>query len=158
MSREIIALLIFILKILKNPISSFLDFLESTLKTPKEVLEMSIKDSTREYRLSQWLPIIKECRSSGMKIKDWCEQNNINQKRFYYWQQKLRQAATESLPVPTKQPTFVEIPSLLEPIKDQVLSTFTPSMVLKIDNVSLELSSTIDPNLLATVLKVLKDA
>jgi putative transposase len=85
---------------------------------------MSIKDSTREYRLSGWLPIIKECRNSGMSVKNWCEQNNVNEKRFYYWQRKLRE----------------------------------PSMILKVGNVSLELSETFQPELLASVLKVLTHA
>lgn len=116
---------------------------------------MSAKDSTREYRLAQWLPIVKECRNSGLSVKHWCEQNNVNEKRFYYWQRKLREAATESLPTPTKQPTFVQVASATDFSNVQQPASFVPSMVLKVGNVSLELADTIQPELLANVLKVL---
>lgn len=122
------------------------------------MLSMSIKDSTREYRLSQWLPIIKECRNSGMSVKDWCEQNNVNEKRFYYWQRKIREAATEALPSVTKQPAFVQVPAPIKSPNPLEMPTFIPSMVLKVGNVSLELSDTVQSELLASVLKVLTDA
>ncbi|MDF2614082.1 MAG: Transposase [Clostridia bacterium] len=119
---------------------------------------MSIKDSTREYRLSGGLPIIKECRNSGMSVKNWCEQNDVNEKRFYYWQRKLREAAAEALPSAAKQPTFVQVPVPMESPSPSERPAFIPSMVLKVGNASLELSETVPPELLASVLKVLTHA
>ena len=103
---------------------------------------MSIKDSTREYRLSQWLPLIKDCRNSGMKVKDWCRQNNSNEKRYYYWQRKVREAATESLPVAKKQATFVQLSTSVEQQTVSQTASFVPSMIFKAGNVSVELSET----------------
>ncbi|MHC1749625.1 MAG: hypothetical protein AB9856_15245 [Cellulosilyticaceae bacterium] len=45
---------------------------------------MCAKDATHEYRLAQWVPIIKECRNSDLSVKHWCQQNNVNEKRFYF--------------------------------------------------------------------------
>ncbi len=45
---------------------------------------------THAMRRERWKAIIKECNESGMKKKDWLEQNGINPKLFYRWQQKLR--------------------------------------------------------------------
>ncbi|WP_407928919.1 IS66 family insertion sequence element accessory protein TnpA [Inconstantimicrobium porci] len=36
--------------------------------------------------------IIKACKSSGLSNKAWCEQNNINLKRYYYWQSKFKKS------------------------------------------------------------------
>lgn len=119
---------------------------------------MSIKESTREYRLSRWLPIIKECHSSGMQVKEWCRQNNIDQRKFYYWQRKIREAALNTLPATTAQSSFVE---LTIPVEEKVIDspiTFVPSMVLKVGSISLELSEAVKPELLASVLKVITDA
>lgn len=119
---------------------------------------MSIKESTQEYRLSQWLPIIKECRNSGMHVKTWCKKNDIDPQRFYYWQRKIRAAALNTLPTTTAQPSFVE---LTVPVEKTVISqspTFVPTMILKVGDISLELSEDVKPELLASVLKVITDA
>lgn len=123
-----------------------------------DLLSMSVKDSTHEYRLSQWLTIIKECRSSGMPVKRWCEQNDVNEKRFYYWQRKLREAASKSLPTTMEQPTFVQVSSSVQLPSVSPVTDFVPARVLKVGNVSLELSDTVQPELLATALKVLSHA
>ncbi len=44
-----------------------------------------------EYRMKQWIERIKECRSSGMTSKKWCETNGINIKTYYNWLHKLRE-------------------------------------------------------------------
>lgn len=75
---------------------------------------MSIKDSTREYHLSKWFRIVKECRNSGTSVKDWCKQNNVDEKHFYYWQRKIRETATETHSVTIKQPAFIEVTVSIE--------------------------------------------
>lgn len=37
---------------------------------------------THEMRLMQWVPIIRECRGSGMTVKAWCLENNVNENNF----------------------------------------------------------------------------
>ena len=46
-----------------------------------------------QYRLEQWTKLIQECRSSGMKVDDWCEANGVTHHAYYYWLRKIRQAA-----------------------------------------------------------------
>ncbi|MDU5723925.1 MAG: hypothetical protein E6Z86_17575 [Clostridium butyricum] len=46
--------------------------------------------STYEMRLMKWAAIIKECRNSGMTVRAWCHENNINENKFYYWQRRVR--------------------------------------------------------------------
>ena len=41
---------------------------------------MSTNSTTKEYRLSKWFPIVKTCRESGMTVKAWCEQHDVNEK------------------------------------------------------------------------------
>lgn len=52
-----------------------------------------------DYRLQQWRQIIRQCQQSGLSNRDYCKQNGISEKTFYYWLRKLRSAAVEvSLP------------------------------------------------------------
>ena len=51
-----------------------------------------------EYRKQQWVQIIRECQSSGMSNKEYCRQQGISEKSYYYWLRKLRKVAAESIP------------------------------------------------------------
>ena len=77
---------------------------------------------THEYRLSQWEPIITECKNSGLPVATWCRENNVDKQKFYYWQRRLRAAVfgetTTDAPnfkppaVPNKKKTtIVELPT-----------------------------------------------
>lgn len=46
-----------------------------------------------EYRLQQWGQIVQQCRESGLSNRDFCRQNGITEKTYYYWLRKLRMTA-----------------------------------------------------------------
>ena len=121
---------------------------------------MNAREATRQYRLSQWLAIIKECRGSGMSVRSWCKQNDVDEKQFYYWQRKIREIASESLPVMTQNSKFVQLPvsTVAAPVTKESPTDFTPSMVIRVGKAVVELADHIQPELLASVLKVLSDA
>ncbi|QBE94658.1 hypothetical protein PMF13cell1_00151 [Blautia producta] len=48
-----------------------------------------------EYRLQQWRQIVQQCRESGLSNRDFCRQNGITEKTYYYWLRKLRMAAAD---------------------------------------------------------------
>lgn len=39
----------------------------------------------------EWFGLINDCRTSGLKVKTWCEQHNITAKALYYHIRQLRQ-------------------------------------------------------------------
>lgn len=43
-----------------------------------------------KYLISKWAPIICTCHTSGMTVKAWCQENNVNNKPFFYWQRRVR--------------------------------------------------------------------
>ena len=49
-----------------------------------------------EIRRSRWERIILEGNRASVSKKEWCRQNGINEKSFYYWQKKIRMAAIEN--------------------------------------------------------------
>jgi len=58
---------------------------------------MDVQKATHEIRLQQWIGIIKECRDSGKTVKNWCEENGISEKSYFYWQRRAREAACQEL-------------------------------------------------------------
>lgn len=58
-----------------------------------------------QMRAENWRTLIQACRQSGQTVVNWCEQNNINSKTYYYWLRKLRTQELErkELPVPVPE-------------------------------------------------------
>ena len=84
-----------------------------------------IRKVTREYRSSQWAECIKAFRNSGMTIRAWCEENNIGEKAFYYWQRKFRKEACaiieQTTVSPLALPSFAEL-SIPQPEKSETIA------------------------------------
>lgn len=52
-----------------------------------------------------WEKKIKERVSSGLKVADWCEQNQVSRHAYYYWHQKIKERKAET----HTQPLFAEL-------------------------------------------------
>ena len=77
-----------------------------------------------EIRLNHWMSIIQAANESPMSKSEWCRQNGITKRKFYYWQRKIQDhligtgAVPQSTAVqvsvqpiaPKTQPVFCEIP------------------------------------------------
>ncbi len=59
--------------------------------------------ATDRCRNELWLERIRECRTSGMTVVNWCASNDINIKSYYYWLRKLKREAFELLPAKQNQ-------------------------------------------------------
>ena len=42
-----------------------------------------------DQNLKMWAERVRQCRTSGMKVKDWCEANGINKYTYYDWQKRV---------------------------------------------------------------------
>lgn len=45
-----------------------------------------------EYRLQPWGQNVQQCRESGLSNRDFCRENGITEKPYYYWLRKPRMA------------------------------------------------------------------
>ena len=46
-----------------------------------------------EFRLQNWMEIIRECEEIGLSNREFCAQRGISEKTYYYWLRKVRAAA-----------------------------------------------------------------
>jgi hypothetical protein len=44
---------------------------------------------TKQMKLAYWAGVIKESKTSGMKVSDWCASNQISLRKYYYWHKKV---------------------------------------------------------------------
>ncbi len=69
---------------------------------------MNTKLATTQIRLTEWASIIKDCRASGLKVDEYCQQHNLSRDAYYYWLRKVKAAALQ-------QAGFVELPAPEKP-------------------------------------------
>ncbi|HWP50796.1 MAG TPA: IS66 family insertion sequence element accessory protein TnpB [Clostridia bacterium] len=67
-------------------------------------MEKRLKTISQNQRLNEWSIRVAGCRNSGQSVRQWCEENGINEKTYYYWQRKVFEAAIQ------REPCFAEIP------------------------------------------------
>lgn len=110
-----------------------------------------IQTVTKNVRLQQWTAIIKDCRSSGKKVDDYCSEHNISRNAYYYWLRKVKSAA-----IIQSGGIFAEInPSFTETIQD---CSGTSPVSISLGDAVIHVKEGASGSLLHTVVEVLRNA
>ena len=115
---------------------------------------MNTKLATTQIRLTEWAAVIKDCKASGLKVDDYCQQHNISRDSYYYWLRKVKEAAL-------KQAGFVELPTPESGSLHSVGTTttaFATQMTIKTGNLELGINSETPSELIRRVLEVVSHA
>lgn len=120
---------------------------------------MNTREVTRNYRLSQWTEIIRECRNSGQTVSGWCADHDINPKSYYYWLRRIRAAACEALPsLPTGNNAIVPIDMPVDSAKvESTVNESSADIILHFGNVTLELRNNVSSTLIENTLRALQN-
>ena len=62
---------------------------------------MGVKELKHAALLQEWGEKIVECRSSGKSVKDWCSEQGISKKTYYYWEHRYIEKASRQLALPS---------------------------------------------------------
>jgi len=112
-----------------------------------EKFKMNTKLATSRMRTGQWADIIKDCKESGLKVDDYCAQHGLSRNAYFYWLRKVKEAALT-------QSGFVEVQQQVE-----VSSCYpSPKLTASVNEVVLEIDENTPMDLLANIIKVLKNA
>ena len=115
-----------------------------------------------EVRIQEWISIIQACNTSGQPKRQWCEENGISSRKFFYWQKKIREELyteakkkeTGLAPVAPVQstalaPSFAEIPTTTVALTQG--APFQPDAVIKVGNISIQIANTATTELLERI-------
>ncbi len=58
---------------------------------------MKTREIAKAYRLSQWSQALQERVATGESIKAFCQSRGVSRNTYFYWQRKLREAASSKL-------------------------------------------------------------
>lgn len=104
---------------------------------------MNTKLATAHIRLTEWASIIKDCRTSGLKVDEYCQQHNLSRDAYYYWLRKVKTAALQ-------QAGFVELSAQGKaPIS---VSDFDTQLIIKTAGVELRVNEDTPTELITRIL------
>ena len=65
----------------------------------------SLQRANQQHRLVEWSRRVEACRSSGLPVGQWCQENGIATSTYFSWQRKVFQALKE-----VQEVTVAEVP------------------------------------------------
>jgi putative transposase len=111
---------------------------------------MNRKGITAECRLAHWTQVMHDRVDKGLTIREYCQSVGIRENTYYYWQHKLREAASttpeETLPVPKGWATLCTDDGQKE----------ADSLTVEVGGCKIIVRSDTDPELLVRVCRMLK--
>ena len=129
---------------------------------------MGISEAKRWAKLRQWSEMIQARNSSGKTVKDWCDENGICKKTYYYRLKSVRLAALEEPDKASEyfratlvsQPVFVKLP--LAASGD---NTITPppaaagvcAMTVRMGSIIIDINNGADPDLIVRTMCALRE-
>ena len=48
-----------------------------------------IHEIIHNEKMKEWQERVIQCQNSGLSINEWCRQNKINRKTYFYWQRQV---------------------------------------------------------------------
>ncbi len=127
--------------------------------------------NSHKVRHNRWLQILTECNNRDQSISktQWCQNNGVNIKSFYYWQRQFRNELLVLSQSSSKHvPAFVDITSDISsqvsktiPISPNDLATektLIPELMIQSGDFRVYVSGTVQEQTLDTVIRVLRRA
>ena len=66
----------------------------------------------KEVKVSKWAEMVRQRNESGLTVTDWCKENGINLKTYYYRLKRVRQAVCNEIErhdiIPVEQTASIE--------------------------------------------------
>ncbi len=124
---------------------------------------MKSEQIAQEIRLSEWAKDIKECRASGMTVKDWCASKGISINTYRYRYRRLRKIAGERIEErktcsETAPVSFVPVSPSVQRAAEAVPPALHECIRLTAGSKTLELPQTIPLEYFKAALEVFADA
>lgn len=105
-----------------------------------------------QFRIQEWANLIRDCknRTTGMTVKEWCDQHEITTADYYYRLTQVRKACFDNVPRKFIEQSVVPVPA-------DLLSSSSPStgeLEIHINDICIQVKADTSPELLKMVLQV----
>lgn len=119
---------------------------------------MNTREVAQRYRMNQWIETIRECRSSGQAVTEWCADHGVSIKSYYYWLKRIREAACEALPALGENSAIVPVSIPVHAASSgPMVQDGSPQIVVRYGSVVVELRNNASVTLIENTLRVLQN-
>lgn len=115
-----------------------------------------------EVRTQEWICIVQAWNSSGLTKKQWCEENGVSLRQFFYWQKKIREELYMGMkknekgliPAGSEEraavaPAFAEIKATT--IAERQDRQFQADAIIKVGDISIQLANSASKELVERI-------
>ena len=113
---------------------------------------MTSAELKHRVKLQEWAARIQACRSSGLSVRTWCRQEEINVTTYYRWERELLTGVRRNGAPPSTTVTFAELPAP----KQVSRNVAERSATLHIGNASLDIYPGCDTEQLKMLVELLR--
>jgi hypothetical protein len=118
---------------------------------------MNTRESATEYRLSHWAQVMHDRVNKGLTIREYCESVGIHQNTYFYWQHKLREAASSEVQAAaTLSGEKTLAPKGWTTLCDRTDTTEWQALVIEVCGCRITVHADTDLELLTKVCRILK--
>jgi len=121
-----------------------------------------METNKHKVQLKRWKVLIKERMDSGLKISEWCNQNNLSKHAYYYWLEQIRKEAVagtgSNMPAIPESNSFVEIKPVMTSGMPYMPTAPKPSAVIRRNGLEVELFGDVSAALVRQLLEAVKHA
>ena len=97
----------------------------------------------KQVRLENWAAEVESCAASGLTVQQWCRDNGMSPKTYYYHLRKVRESIIESTPA-------------IVPLNNKVASS--EKIEISDGEIKIALPANMNIEALSAVIRVLKNA
>lgn len=123
------------------------------------LLSADLIELNHRKNLARWQQLVSDCRNSGMTVKNWCAQNGITEKSYYYRQRKVWEAVRQLEEV-REASVQAESPAIIPCVAPLTGTSMnispTPALILRNKSWTVEVNPGCDPEILRLVLRTVK--
>ncbi len=110
-----------------------------------------------EMRMKEWTSMVRECRTSGLTVKNWCMANGVNIKTYYYRLKRVRDFICDSKTENNMTGNNLSVQHDIVPVPmESIPNNDIQQIKITTENISVELTATIQPQLLKAAIEGLK--
>ena len=99
-----------------------------------------------QQKLAERTEKVRQCRSSGLSVRQWCQENKINVSNYYKWQRRIYALAKAE-----QESRFAEVNPL---ITDH--GTASVAITVHVAGVAADIHNRADPSTVEAVFRILK--
>lgn len=116
-----------------------------------------ISQIKNELLMKEWAAMVRECRSSGLTVKNWCMNNGVNIKTYYYRLKRVRNFICDLSAESDADNSRLAVQRDIVPVPMDAISNDDIRQIrITTANISVELPASVQPQLLKVAIEGLK--